>query len=70
MVPYHLCDATTPRGWTAAFGCYKNHIGECLFYGDRNSFGFFVVDSFSFGGNGNLVFAFWSAFFDGNFTFG
>ena len=23
VVPYHLCDATTPRGRTAAFGCYK-----------------------------------------------
>ena len=22
VVLYHLCDATTPRGWTAAFGCW------------------------------------------------
>ena len=22
VVPYHLCDVTTPRGWTAAFGCW------------------------------------------------
>ena len=22
VVPYHLYDATTPRGWTAAFGCW------------------------------------------------